>query len=71
MMDFLKAESFSSLLVGVSFTIFKVSTQPEIKCIYKYVGLPIPIVVVSAGVSHEQYGLNDRYYVHHTYYISY
>ncbi|XP_065901795.1 adhesion G protein-coupled receptor L4-like [Dysidea avara] len=26
-------------------------------------GLPIPIVVVSAGVSHEQYGLNDRCWI--------
>ena len=25
-----------------------------------YVGLPIPIVAVSAAVSHEQYGFNDR-----------
>ena len=25
-----------------------------------FVGLPIPIVVVSAAISHEQYGLNDR-----------
>ena len=24
-------------------------------------GLPIPIVAVSAGVSHEYYGINDRY----------
>jgi len=25
------------------------------------VGLPIPVVVVSGVLSHEQYGINDRY----------
>ena len=29
--------------------------------ILQYAGLPIPIVVVSAAVSHEYYGINDRY----------
>ena len=29
--------------------------------ILQYTGLPIPIVAVSAAVSHEQYGINDRY----------
>ena len=27
----------------------------------QYTGLPIPIVVVSAALSHEYYGINDRY----------
>ena len=26
-----------------------------------YIGLPIPIVAVSAAISHEYYGINDRY----------
>ena len=25
------------------------------------VGLPIPIVAISAGIAHEQYGINDRW----------
>ena len=34
-------------------------------------GLPVPIVVVSAAISHEQYGINDRFknmmHVHNLY----
>ena len=31
-----------------------------IKCL-AIIGLPIPIIVVSAAVSHEHYGINDKY----------
>ena len=28
---------------------------------YCFLGLPIPIVAISAGIAHEQYGINDRW----------
>ena len=30
--------------------------------------MPIPIVAISAGIAHEQYGINDRYVYNKFYY---
>ena len=27
---------------------------------YTYIGLPIPIVAISAGIANDKYGINDR-----------
>ena len=62
---FFKSKKFFSVVGWGKFYYTQVSKQPNIEYILLYIGLPIPIVAVSAAVSHEQYGLNDRYvYVH-------
>jgi len=58
---FFKSKKFFSLVGWGKFQYVPNSfhcTQPDV--ILPCVGLPVPIVVVSAAVSHEQYGLNNR-----------
>ena len=54
---FLKSKVFFCHLVGVSQLVVV-----GIMCtMFKYAGLPIPIVAVSAAVSHYQYGYKDKW----------